>query len=382
MKLNLDNLLIYLLFFSIFTPYVLPVTVRQIIKITTVFAALIYMISHYKKTKIFNISLIVVSSMITSCFLNFLNSHATFRQFLDGVLYALIFYVIYTLFSYCGRKGKSEILIKCLFRIAFVYCLLALLCLNVTFGLSSGDANLTMYLFGNKFVMSYLFIMLTALFYSCYNKKIQQLFYYKILYYSFVGCSVFISIRYGCMTALMANLVPMFFLLTPKKIKKQLYNPIVILTVVLITAVFPFVITGILENANVQHFVTDVLNRNLTLTSRTKIYSVYLVSVLSNGGFWGYGYSYNIMRAVSVFYNNAQNGLLDYIIKYGFVGGVCIVTYIILCFKRSKKNDLTDGGIIIVYAMLIAGTVEVTYSWMLFIGIAIIGTSFLRDRNE
>ena len=115
LKITFGEILIFMLFVSIFRPYFLPSTVYQMIKVIVVGIAFIFLIAKAKGILI-NWSILVCISIIVSSFISFYTtSSVTVRQVLDAVVYAGCFYCCYTLIHYYGLKGKRYELVKILF---------------------------------------------------------------------------------------------------------------------------------------------------------------------------------------------------------------------------------------------------------------------------
>ncbi len=375
-KVKASNLLVYLLFISIFLPSIMPSIVGRVLHIMSTALVIVYVIHKQKKRLLWNHSIIVCLSIIASSFYSYIIDHVPFKFFLDGVLYAANFYAICSMFLWYDTTERKEVLLRCLLKINSLYCIIALILINKTFGIDSGDANLSIYIFGNKFTTTYLFLMQASLFYSVYCKEISKYIRYKILYLGFFILAAIICWYYKCTTALLASFViPLIFIL-PEEIKKKIFKPTFAVSFAIIAGVLPFLLSTILLNKYVSNFITNILHKNMNLSGRLNIYTRYIIPVISRKPYLGYGYTNAAMRTASIYYSNAQNGLLQWIIRFGFIGAIAILVYLYKCFIKSDDGEINYGAMTLVYMMLFASIVEITYNWVFFIGLALLPSTY------
>jgi hypothetical protein len=370
---NYRNIGVYLLFIVLFRPYFLPSPVYQIIKVFAACYVFIYVIIKHQKLPLINISVAVSASIILSSAVNyFLESNATWRQLFDAVIYGILFYDVYTLFQLYETKDKALDIVNCLLKINLAYCISMIALLNHPIGIDPIDYNLNIYIFGNKFTSSYLFLQVVALYYMRFAETIIKDLVHKIVFFILIILSVFVSFYYGCATTLIANIIPVFIYLNSKRIRNLFYKPGFVLTTICTTTAIPFLFDRILLNPSVRHFVINVLHRNINLSGRMNIYHRFLLPLIFRKPVLGFGYSNSAMRTASTYYTNAQNALLEHIVKYGILGGLIIIVYILFCFRQSKRTLKSDGALMIVYSMFIVGIVEISYNWVFFLGLSLL----------
>ncbi len=75
-KTNLGNIVVYLLYMSLFPPHFIPTIVQQVYRIIFTIIVLIYLLSKGQKRILINDSLLVVISIVASCNINYLASYA------------------------------------------------------------------------------------------------------------------------------------------------------------------------------------------------------------------------------------------------------------------------------------------------------------------
>ncbi len=382
---NLGNIGVYLLFIALFRPYFLPSPVYQMIKALAAGCVLLYVLTKRNKISLINLSVAVSFSIIVSSAISFSSvSDMSWRQLADAVIYGVLFYDVHTLCKLYEAMDKTSALTKCLLKINILYCTGILLFLNYSLGTELGDYNLSVYVFGNKFSTCYLFLQAVALYYVCFADKIRKNLAQKVIFIFLIMLSVFTSLYYGCATTLIANIVPVLIYFNPKGIRNLLYKPLCVLATISVATILPFLFNVLLLNSSVNSFVVNVLHRSINLSGRMNIYGRYILPVISQKPLFGYGYSNDAMKVASIYYTNAQNGLLQHILKYGIIGGIVLIIFILYCFRQSKQSYISDGALMMVYSMFIAGIVEVSYNWTLFLGLsllAVVGDRTIKTTN-
>lgn len=103
-KINVYNLLTYLLVFAIIKPYFLPAELRQASKIIILISVFLFTISREKKERIVNLSLLFSGCVLLSAVMAYLKGGYQDKDFLDALLYAVTFYDIYSFIGLCKQK--------------------------------------------------------------------------------------------------------------------------------------------------------------------------------------------------------------------------------------------------------------------------------------
>lgn len=107
----------------------------------------------------------------------------------------------------------------------------------------------------------------------------------------------------------------------------------------------------------VRYVIFDLFNRTTTVYGRFEIYNNYLQTLLLNRFWLGYGYSNGVMLTVTGVFGNAQNGLLEQMMNFGFIGVVAILVTVFYALRQ--KRNLSYMAILL-YAMIVAAIFEVT----------------------
>ena len=145
-----------------------------------------------------------------------------------------------------------------------------------------------------------------------------------------------------------------------------LYKPWVFFSVLLGSFALSFMIDWILLWPPISRFVVNVLHRDVTATSRTRIYM--LLPVLMRNRYllgYGYGTTYELGIRLGGF-PNTQNALWEWIWQCGIIGTallLCIIYFIIRYADRAHKvsNDQhSKYMLILLYLFSVLATVEIT----------------------
>lgn len=368
-KVKMHDLVIYALFIAIFKPYFLPTVLQQGMKCVLILIVFIYIIANGKRKEIINDSIFFCACVILSGIVNYSRGMLQISNLFESILYAICIYCIFTLIEIVSRKDSSSVVLS-LFRINSLYCILAMFDLFLPH--TEESSGLTIYMWGGKFTMSYLFIMMISLFYVKNYNKIRNNIRWKISLVLLILLSIVYAWIVECSTALIAIGAIAIIALLRKKLKQLLLKPRILLVALIISCVFPFFADAIMQVDVVQKLVVGILGEGRGLSGRIALYDRYLLKVLSAHPYIGYGYGTTAMFNLSGFFGNTQNGLLDIIYKFGAIGAICFVVLSVNCFRKSKGTSRNIIISTLVYSIIVAGTVEVTYGWFYFFGIALV----------
>ena len=137
----------------------------------------------------------------------------------------------------------------------------------------------------------------------------------------------------------------------------------------MICAMFIFFVQ-VTQISSVKYFITEVLERDVTLTGRQQIFAV-IPMILRRKPWLGYGSSsYIISKYTGAF--NAQNGFFDLAVCYGIPSAVLFVILIVSLIRTNSGTAVRIllGGI---YAYMVMSMVEVTFGTeMILFGILLL----------
>lgn len=372
-KVKVISLVIYSLFIALFRIYYLPQSVFQIIKILLLIFVGFYLIPKVRFRIINSVSLFCLSIVISSVVAYF-DGLLSIRNVLNSILYCVCLFLIYLTCFYCKEKKQLDILLKDLFNITTFYCLLSFISMAVEGHSSESNIFLITYIFGSKFTTSYLFLLWISLFRINYQNKIDKYFRYKLLYIIFTTLCILTCAWLYCTTATVAAIFLFAESIFPEKWKNFLFNKTAALIFVIIAGLVPFYINQILNSQKVQHIIIDIFHKSLNLTGRKVIYEN-LLSLIIQRPFWGFGYGNNASTHIISTIYNVQNGLCQLLVDYGLIGTVFFLVLIFNLLSRSKSamRTKTNGMYALMYAFIICSTVEISYNFIFFLTIFIIG---------
>jgi O-antigen ligase len=291
-----------------------------------------------------------------------------------GTKYILFFVII----EYLCRKNGKQYVFNTLWKIFFIFILIIDIAVLGTGGRGiGGNEVLPFYILGNKFAVSYyhMFILILFLLQNSYIKKekIRKKVFYLLLVYSIAIC-VLVSCNTGIIGCLVIGLM---FVLSSNVKKNFIFDFIsrpAVFIVFFIGITFLLVGTDILLSSDIiQNIVTNVLNRNMSLTGRLQMYQVALEAITKKP-FWGYGINSTYIEDALI-WGNAQNGLLKMLLDYGVIG---TIVFIYVCFNAIDKgissknlNEISYPLTTFLYGMIICSMVEINLSALFFFGLAL-----------
>ena len=184
-------------------------------------------------------------------------------------------------------------------------------------------------------------------------------------------------------TAFVSIAAILFFVIFKKKIQPLILNPLIVVITLLCSSFTVFVLDYILHLNYVRNFVFNTLEKSASIGGRLEIYNVYLKEIINNSIIFGHGYNNRLIYTMSKgVFGNAQNGLFEQFVSYGVVGILAIVVITYYCFKNHKRNNTAYYLSLVVYAMIIAATIEVTINWFFFLGICLVKFSNLSNLSD
>lgn len=368
-KISKVDFVIYALFLALFKIYVIPQFIQQLLKVILLIGVMFFIITHANKKKLLNIIVPFGTIIVLSGILSYEAGFVGQQSIYNGLLHAVCIYAIYMISDYCAEHDYLDGMVSCLFNITLIYCLLSLGSM-ILLGHSDKGTEIT-YIWGNKFMTSYYFILWIALFRAKYQKEIGTLKRYELIYF-FSSFIVLLVCRWlYCSTATIATVLLIIIPFVPQRVKQIATNPITVIIAIIAAGVIPFAIDGIIKVEFVQHVITDILNKSLNLTGRIRIYA-FLGQIISQRTWLGYGYGNTAVESV-VGYGNAQNGLIQLIIDYGLFGTIMFFIIVFQCLKKRQLSDRLEGIYIVLYVMIICSIVEISYNYIFYLVLLMIG---------
>lgn len=259
--------------------------------------------------------------VVISCLIN--NSTILITQVLRGITYALLMMDVFAFIHLFIRLRKSNNLIKLCYMMSKIYAFMNIvwiLVLCISGNIS--DAVNDEFLFSRgKFSTAYIFLFNLLFFCLAWRGNVFFSKKYK------KQILVLLSLGYICICAVIQTatgiiVITLFLvlILIPGNLLKIVGNPIVLILLIIESMILMLFLEVILSNPIFQNLVVNILHEDLTLTGRLQLYSL-LPPLIMKSGFFGSGFgSYVAAKLAYHGWYNAQNGLVEIILTYGFLG--------------------------------------------------------------
>ena len=365
------DLVIFSLFIAVFKIRLIPQVIQQITKIFLLLFVVLFLNKKIKFKCYMNFIFLMSLFMIVSSVSGYVDRTTKLINIANSILYVICINCIWLVCKYCKEKNCLQLLIRDLFYIDSIYCVLSLISMFV-FGHSANGTEI-MYIFGSKFMTSYYFIFWITLFRIRNQEKIDNNGIYKFYYFLLVILVLYICKWLYCTTAMVATLFLFIEQFIPKRLKVILFNRASIITSVLLAGMIPICINTVLANKNVQHIIVDILHKSSNITGRKVVFVNLIGNVIKKRPWFGYGYGNSaVHQLINENIDNAQNGLMEQIVNYGVIGGIlfCIMIFMSMpsAYKGNKQNALYTA----LYVMIICSIVEISYNFIFYFIIILI----------
>lgn len=311
-----------------------------------------------QKYQIFNIFvLLIVISIFMSAFVNRANYISSMW---NGMTYVMQLILFAWFCEYLDTYDRIYIGIKCLFSIVFIYCVVAdLLMLLSPYKIYYVDGSFSyMTIIGDKFSLTYLHLIATALYYSFIQNKDRKDKKVKLII--LILLTLFISIYTQCSTMIVGIILFTILLFYRKNTINILSNPIFLLIYTFICNTILLLNDAVMNISFIKYFIENILHESVELTGRIGIYRS-LSAVANINPILGVGLDNNYI--VSKYITGAadvQNGIMDIFLSYGGLGVVVLICFMIYVVKR-KGNNSGDALLITIYVFITLSSVEITF---------------------
>lgn len=367
-KLSKLNLVLYINFLTLFPAQLIPFKVRLPFIALSLIIVFLYIFSKMRPKEFFNVAFYCLLGIFLLSIINYRNGNISFRDLLQCFIYYFSLALFYDVLILFHKKGQDKEMLKSILKILVVYTILNIISTAI---IGVDDSHNLMYLFGNKFRVSYYIIYIIGLVYCLYNYKIKTNIVSKTAFFAASIVAMVYMYYITCKTGLVAIGFILIISILLKHQYKFIENTFFILACLIATGFIILGIGSILELPIVQNFI-HLLNEDIFLTGRTRIYSTYLFPLLSGSKYIGYGYGNTVMWSYSSAFENAQNGMFDFILDNGTIGLVIYYLLIFIVLKGSKPSTEKYGLYLTLFAMIIVSTVEVNYGAFMLVIIFLI----------
>lgn len=364
------TLVTYAIYITIFKAQGLPTYLQYLLQITMLGIVAIYFGFVRRSLNIKNISVIFSGTIIISTLVSYFKGTSTISGVFNSIFYGIGLFFFYEIIGIWVQRKKIYKLIKVLLIITSIYCLITFVSVLI---LGNQNSEIVMYFFGGKFVSCYYFLFMLALAYTYYQNRIKRYWRYKIGFVCLNVIVILFSVYINCTTAILLGVLFGILAFVPNVVKVIMRERKVLCLCILGSACILFVLQIILDLPLIQRFIVDVLGKSINLTSRTPIYTRYLLPLISASPVFGYGHSSAILHTFTPYWN-AQNGLGEIVLNYGFSGAVAFMTTVWVSVGKNTKNSYFDawGIYALLYVFCLAAVVEISYDYIFIICVYIL----------
>lgn len=374
--------------------YIFNFEIQRLIQLASGCICLLYCLSHFRSVLTGPMLSVTVYTCATflSSFFNY--GVGNLGSLLNSFLYSLKVFEIFAIITIVGKRRKVEEMATALLRTSLVVWVPTVI--SVFVAGRGVDNAVAVYLIGNKFAVAYFNLLILVFLGILSMQQHPQLQGYawknhnaKKQFWWFFAISVFLAWYMTAYTGLvMLLIIGILTVLGTRKpsgnkanrstvIYGILKKPAVLVISMLVSGYIIGFFELIITSANIADFL-ETIGKTGTIASRAQIFSN-LPVIISKKPLWGYGYGSMI---VTTYYGvNPQNGLMETIIYFGYIGMVLLLILSAAHLSRTKYVRTESGAIILycIYAFVASSIVEITYSNQFFILLALFNVCVSQD---
>lgn len=349
-KIDLMMGLLWLAIFQFYIPNVEAYYVYQLIIALVIFGNSML---GFKKVPRIGIIALYPLVIVISCLVN--SKAILYTQVIRGITYALLiidsFLFIHKYIRIRGTQRLFEVLYK-ISRVYFVINILWTIVLIIRGKLEEAVQGEFLFM-GGKFTTAYILIFYLMLFYIAWSgNKIFSKRYKNIIFIIQSVCCAWICWAIHTSTGVIAIMLLMILILIPGRILKIINNPIIFVGLIIGSAIIVFSLSVILNNLYVQDLLVNILHEDFTLTGRMQLYEL-LYPLMMKSGFWGGGFGSYVATQLGYHgWYDAQNGLAEIILTYGFLGAGSFLGLTFISSLSSKKYIEPLNAAILVFVFI------------------------------
>ena len=295
------------------------------------------------------------------------NGYTDRNPFLAAVVFVatLIEFVI-TVEIFCQRE-EIQNLIRVFYRMTLLVVMLTdFLILFTNMHLQYGG---DVFLVGTKFSVVYMHFYLISFFFAYKNielRTIRESSLNNMLLGVLLIITMTVSIKLGTATGIVGTVALLLFLWLSERNIGAFLNSKSFFVALIASLLFAVFVEIILSNSIVTYIITQLLGKDVTLTFRTVIYSMF-PNIMKERWFWGFGYGtgYEVLMRYGIV--DAQNGIFDWIQQIGVFGTMLLAIWLCIAMKQPKNLcDINHSDVrsltALAYVFVLLATVEITFS--------------------
>ena len=356
-KMDILAILFWIMIMGFYTPYQAIYYVYQAIVAIIIFIAAFSEIKGVMKN---GIILLYPCGIVISCILN--KNTILYTQMMRGFIYALIVLDTFLFLNKFVKKRGSDRLITIFYKMSSIYFAVSIvwiMVLAVNKRLEFAIQNEQLFL-GGKFPTVYCLIFFLMFF--CLHWSGDKVFHYKAKKYVFIILSILciilsyiLEVSTGIVAIVLFSISVLFF----DKIIKLIGNPVVAIIAMSISMGAIFVLNAILALPIVQTLIVKILHEDLGLTGRMRLYTL-LYSLLVKAGIFGNGFGSYVTTSLEYHgWANAQNGLAEIILTYGWWGAISLLAIVFNRLRQRKVELIPLNAALLTF--IVVSVIEIPY---------------------
>lgn len=375
MKVSKLDLRIILLWFALFQFYLPNEKIYYIYQFVIACFVFAESLGEIKGRSAYLLLFLYPLTIVISCIVN--RNTILYTQVARGFANALLITDVFLMIKRYEKKRGAEKLLSVLYGMSKLYAIMSILWIIAL--IASGNlqkAVLEEFLFTRgKFSTAYILIFYLLFFCLAWNgnRCFPQKWKKKLFIVQAVGC-IGVCALIETSTGIIAILAFLMLTLFGKRIIRIIENPFVIVGVIIGSMFSIFGLSAILQLSVVQKVIVNVLHEDLSLTGRMELYSLLYPLVLKSG-LWGGGFGSYVAATLAYHgWYNAQNGLAEIILTYGFVGGFTFLTLVFASVIGSKNRNIMLY--LAIFVFIIVAVVEIPFNSGFFLLLSLLQVKY------
>ena len=288
----------------------------------------------------------------------------TRNPFFAAIVFSALLIEFFLMMEITAIKGYTQSMIDVFFVLTSM--LVITTDMFVFLGISLDYEGGMKYIPGTKFQVVYLHFLWLALYMVKYRQSYRLKQKYKLGMVVLILLSLVVSAIVDCSTGIIGAFIFAIVLLLYRRHSNIIYNPTVLVGTLIVSFLLSYIIRVIIMWRPVEYVLVHLLDKDITLTSRTRIYM--MVPLLLRGHYlWGYGYgtTYELGKKLGGF-PNTQNALWEWIWQCGILGVVALLSliYVVVLYVNKahyKSNESRSRYMLMMlYIFSVLAIVEIT----------------------
>lgn len=323
-------------------------------------------IKYYLYEKKYFLCNVLIYAMVGSIMLSaIMNKNSYTGSIWVAVTFSLQMIFLMWYCQYLDLSGHARLGIKCLYILIAFYCILSDVLMVVdphrTFFEWGGHTD--MYFVGEKFNVTYLHFLLVVLYFLLNKKKLSKK---RLKTTGMVVWLLIVSVYSECSTMVAGTILFILLMCFGKKINNILLKPLFSVIFLVLCDTILILNYSLTQVPAVKMIIENILNETTDLTGRVNIYAK-TAMIMNANPLYGVGIDNNYEVSMRLTHAaDVQNGILDIILSYGWIGVIILFVFLMYVIKQSQKND-NKVTIYAIYVYIALSIVEITFRQGMYI---------------